>query len=244
MDMDTAIAELERARLPASALGRLAALRCESGVEVALHDRDLWVQWRRGSELVPHTLLPVSGCQLYGRCGAGWYRWGTAIPAFDVPESLRFRPLWQVIFPAQVAPILAKCFSPELDAFQLVDDSQFRPTTAIECPLEAFLKWAETVPSCALSKYRGVFKGGSLLAVGKDLPWVQSAERFWGRSVLAPIGFCPAPHLSEADLRRGLAVAETDLLILRHGRIETIEKNLFCYLTHAVLRLAHAEEAS
>ena len=94
-------ADLERAQLPAAALGRLAALRCENGVEVALHDRDLWVRWQPGHDEVARALLPLPGCRLYGRRVGRWYAWGRAIPAFEVPEALRFRPLYEVIFPAR-----------------------------------------------------------------------------------------------------------------------------------------------
>ena len=230
-------ADLERAQLPAAALGRLAALRCENGVEIALHERDLWVRWSPGHDEVARALLPLPGCRLYGRHDGRWYAWGRAVPAFEVPQALRFRPLCQVIFPAPIQPIPAR-FTPAPVALTLVADPVFRPTQALECPLDLFLAWADMTPACALEKYQGAIRGDRLMVLGKKLPWLDQAERFWGISVLVPIGFRPEPCLAESDLRRAAGIAEADVLILRPERLEIFARDRFTPLTHASLRLA------
>ena len=234
-------AELERARLPAAAMGRLAALRCEEGLEIALHDRDLWVRWAPGDDAVALSLLPLPGCRLYGQRDGHWHAWGEALPAFDVPVSLRFRPLAQVIFPAAVQPIAAETFAPVTARMTLVEDGEFRPTTAMQCPLRPFWTWADTVPPCRLSCLRGAVHRDQLFLLGKNLPWLDAAERFWGQAVLAPIGRRPQPCLSESDLRRAAGVADSDLFVLRSDRCDIIAQDLFASLSHAALRLAMQE---
>jgi hypothetical protein len=242
--MFLAFADLERARLPAAALGRLAALRCEPRVQVALHDRELWIRWDTGRDDVARSLLPLSGCRLYGRHNGRWHAWGEALPAFDVPEALRFRPVYEVVFPAAMHPISAGGRLSEPVALALVPDSVFRPTHALECPLDSFLAWADSVPSCALARYQGAIQEQRLLVLGNNLPWLEDGERFWGRSVLVPIGFRPQPFLVEADLRRAAGIDSSDLLILRSERSELVATDQFSYLTHAALRLARAEATS
>ena len=234
--------ELERARLPASALGRLAAMRCENGLEVALHDRELWVRWPAGDDAVVRMLLPLAGCRLYGKREGRWHAWGLALPAFDVPEALRFRPLWQVIFPAPVQPQSAEDFAPLAAELALVADDAYRPTTALHCSVDQFLAWADAVPPCALERYRAAIQRERLFVLGKKLPWIERSERFWGQSVFLPIGFRTRPSLAEADLRNALGIAETDLAILRADGCEIVAKDCFAPLTHAALRLARQGE--
>ena len=76
--MIASFVDFERARLPASALGRLAGLRAHHGVEAALHDRELWVRWTPGDDDVARALLPLPGCRLYGRQAGRWRPWAVA----------------------------------------------------------------------------------------------------------------------------------------------------------------------
>src|SRR4051812_8456211 len=103
-EVTTTFADTECACLPTAAMGRLAALRGRAGVEVALHERQLWVRWPTSDDFVAGLLFAVAGCRLFVRRQRQWYAWQRAIPDFDVPEGLRFRPLDQVIFPAPVQP--------------------------------------------------------------------------------------------------------------------------------------------
>ena len=70
------------------------------------------------------------------------------------------------------------------------------------------------------------------MVLGKKLPWLDHAERFWGISVLVPIGLRPRPCLADKDLRRAAGVAETDILVLRPERVEIIAQDRFTFLTH------------
>ena len=242
--MGMTITDLEMARVPTAEMGRLAALRCAQGVAIALHQRELWLRWSPGDDRVPRVILPIRGCGLYGRTEGRWHLWGRALPAFDVPDGLAFRPLWQVIFPAPTSPLAPRdvCANPR--KLTLVADGCFRRTTALQCPVERFLAWAESVPPTALAKYRGAIHGSRLFVVGANLPWIDDAERFWGRAVLVPIGHRPNPMLGEADLRRACGVDDSALLVLRADRAEVVDQDHFTSLGHASLRLASREAES
>ncbi len=231
-------AEVERACLPTSAMGRLAALRCGEGVEIALHERNLWLRWNAGNDEVAQRLFAIVGCRLFAERDGRWYDWGKSVPAFDVPDALRFRPLSQVIFPATIQPMPADRFGPEPVPLTLAADPAFRPTTAVLGSLDAVWSWAETMPACALVRYRAAVDGQRLFVLGKKLPWIDGAARFWGRTVLAPLGFRPQPRLSETSLRTLAGVADSDLLVLRADGCDIIAQDHFTPLTHAALRLA------
>ena len=83
-----------------------------------------------------------------------------------------------------------------------------------------------------------------LFVLGKAMPWIDGGERFWGRSVLVPLGHRPAPDFSESALRTLVGVSESDLLVIRHSGCERIPQDCFGTLTHGSLRLAMREAAT
>ena len=54
-----------------------------------------------------------------------------------------------------------------------------------------------------------------MMLLGQRLPTISEGEKFWGNRVLVPLGFRPAPALSESALLGALGVDEGDLLALR-----------------------------
>ncbi len=237
----TTFADVECACLPAGRMGRLASLRCQPGVEIALHDRDLWLRWPAGHDEVAGLLFALGGARLFSQREGRWYAWGRAIPAFDVPGNLRYRPLEQVILPERVEPLAADSFAAKPMTLRLVPDDLARPTLAMRCSLSAFWTWAETMPACVLLRYRAALGGARLFVLGKKLPWIEGSERFWGRRVLIPLGYRPDPNLSETSLRLLSGTADSNLLVLHDAGCETIPQDHFTPLTHAALRLALAE---
>ncbi len=211
------------------------------GIEAALQDRTLWLRWPAGQDDVALTLLPLEGARLYGQRDGRWYAWGRTLPDFDVPDTLRFQPLFQVVLPAPMQAQLATGFALEPASLRLVPDDTFRPAQALQCRLLAFLGWAENVPGCVLEHYRAAARGELLFVLGKKLPWFPDAERFWGQRVLVPSGFRPEPYVSETDLRAAVGVADTDLLVLRALRYELVRADNFTPLSLAALRLAARE---
>lgn len=237
-------ADVERAVLPAARMGRLASLRCQPGVEVALHERHLWLRWPAGNEAIAGLVFAIGEAHLYARVDGYWYAWNRATPDFAVPQDLRFRPLDQVIFPERIEPTAAVAPAVTPVALRLVADDCFRPTMGLLCPLASFWQWAESMPPSALVRLRAAFDGQRLFVLGKQMPIVDGGERFWGQRVFIPLGFRPEPDLSEASLRKLLDVPEEDLVVLRPESRETIAQDLFTPLGHAALRLLLRREST
>lgn len=239
-----ALIDVECASIPAAAMGRLAPLRGRPGVELALHDRTLWVRWPAGHDYVACRLMAIPKAQLYVRREGRWYALGRSIPAFEVPASLKFRPLDQVLFPALAEPTAPDRFTVEPSAFRLVADATVRPTTAMACSLAELIAWASTMPGCAVERAKGARCGPRVFVLGKKLPWIEGGERFWGRTVFVPLGLRPEPDWPEDWLRDAFGIFESDLLVLRPAGGEIIAHDHFAPLSLASLRLAAEEEGS
>lgn len=239
--MTNTLLEVEIAKAPAAALGRLAPLRACADVEIALNDRDLWIRWRAGNDLAAGLVFALPGCRLFTRREGRWYGWGKAAPAFDIPASLNFRPLAQVVFPAPVHPVAASSLAIEAMGVTLVPDPVVRPTLALACSLTAFRAWAETMPACAIERYRAAVDGDRLVVLGRKLPWLDGGTRFWGRSVLVPLGYRPEPNLSETCLRAALGIDATDILVLRGDGCDVVPQDRFTPVSLAALRFACGE---
>ena len=161
-----------------------------------------------------------------------------------MPESLSFRPIAAVIAPAALQATAAADFAPIAMPLELVADATCRPTLALACPMDAFASWARDVPPSRLKKLRAARAGDRLFVLGKSLPWIDGGERFWGRSVLVPLGFRPRPDFGEESLRTLVGVADSDLLVLRPVGIELVSQDAFAPLSHGSLRLALGEAAT
>ena len=237
-------ADVQRAAIPTAAMPRLAALRDRRGLEVALAGRHLWLRWPDGDESIAQTLFAITGSRLFTRRDGRWHEPGRSLPAFDMPETLSYRPIAAVILPTAIATT-ASDFAPKAVPLRLLADSAYRPTLAMACSLAAFSAWAQDVPPWpAGKKVRAARDGERLFVLGKALPWIDGGERFWGRSVLVPIGYRPAPDFGESALRMLIGVAESDLLVIRHSGCERIAQDRFGTLTHGALRLAAREAAT
>ncbi len=253
--------DVQCARLPAGALPRLARLRCVTGVEVAFQDDQVWVRWDAENEQAIRELFPIPGGVLFVRRGPAWHAWGQTLPAFDFPQSLEYRPLFQVLFPAPIAsPVAYSPGSPSVAAVRLtlVADEVYRPTRGICCSLVDLANWADEVPGCVLEKIQAAIHEpikprGEVLRtprvaraflLGKSLPWFADSERFWGQRVLVPIGSRPSPVMTEAELRLAMGAGDDDLLILRRDGCEVIAEEKFSPLGHAALRIALSRRSS
>jgi hypothetical protein len=229
------------ASLPQSALARLAPLRCEPGVQVAVNAGRLWVRFEPGSERVLRGVLPLAGVELFAFRDGAWRRYGQSLPAFDFPQDLQLAPLYQTLFPAPVLPVPPGVAPLIPIRLVLKPDDRPRPTTAMYCSLTALRAWADTVAATQLERCHGVIRDEHVLVVGAGLPVLQRSERFWGKWVLAPLGFCAEPELPEAALREAAGVLAEELLLLRHDRVEAVPRVAFSPLSRAALRLAIRE---
>jgi hypothetical protein len=237
-------ADVERAAIPTAAMARLAPLRDRSGLEIALSGKHLWLRWHESDDSISQAVFAIPGARLFTSKDGQWHEPDRSLPTFDMPESLSFRPIAAVIAPASLASIASADFAPLAMPLELVADATYRPTLALVCPLGDFASWARSVPPSGLRKLRAARCDGRLFVLGKSLPWIDGGERFWGRSVLVPIGYRPRPDLGEESLRTLVGVADSDVLVVRPDGIELVPQDAIAPLSHASLRLAEREAAT
>ncbi|HEV3117689.1 MAG TPA: hypothetical protein VGY58_11580, partial [Gemmataceae bacterium] len=119
---------------------------------------------------------------------------------------------------------------------RLVADDSVRPTTAMECSLQDFVRWSDDVPAARLQRLRGAHRRGRLLVRGERLPLLDDSERFWGEQVLAPLGSRLDPALPESAYREALGVEASETLLFRHDCSEIMPGESFSAVTRAGIR--------
>jgi hypothetical protein len=130
----------------------------------------------------------------------------------------------------------------------LAREGRERPATALCCPLAELDRWAEGATARRLTTLEAAYcpaPGGAarVLLLGERLPPLAGGERFWGRAVLAPLGWRPEPALGEAALRAALGLKDEEIALLRPEGVEVVPRAAFRPLTRAGIRLALREGA-
>src|SRR5436305_12062883 len=92
-------ADVTAARLPADALGALAAVRDRDGVRVRLAGDVAWVTWPAGAADVVRCLRPARGVAFFAERGGQWFRLGRRVPTADRPPDDPGRSLDAVLVP-------------------------------------------------------------------------------------------------------------------------------------------------
>jgi hypothetical protein len=244
MALKTTLDHVSCARIPKLALPALAGLRRVETISVLADENHAWLFWEAGDDPVLRAILPAEGVELYERRGEAWYRPGRSLPSFAVPSSRDALPIDRAVFPAPFAVDMADDRLPPPVPLRLVRDIRPRPTSAAFCSLVELGRWAESAPSAEIEATRGALSGGSVLLLGRDLPVLNGAVRYWGRTLLVPIGLAPAPALPEAALLEALGARSDELLRATPADlggelvVESIPLSAFGPLTRAGIRLA------
>ncbi len=251
------------ARLPASAIDALAALRRESGVALAWEPAEAraWVEWSSHSdaEAILRALRPVRGIEFFERRDDAWHPFGRSLPAWDVPprDSDPIR-LDRAIIPG--ALVIEQPSGPALEPVELrlVPDDRPRPATAARGRLEDLARWADSAPTARIEALEATVSGDSVLVrsrhVGETPAW-RGDVRFWGRRVLIPLGFRVEPGLSESGLCEALGMAGRDrpdladdpargIVLFDQDGVQWIESSAFRTLSRASCRLSASRSAN
>jgi hypothetical protein len=225
------------ARLPAEALLLLADLRARGDVRTRLDGPAVWVHWPAADREVLRRVLALRGAEVFERRGEHWYRAGRSLPSFEVRGEEGARPLAALLMPAAVQPeVCAAAFVPLRMA--LVRDDHPRPAGALCCSLAELAEWGEKATSRQLAGLQAAWcPAGSVLVLGERLPPLAAGERYWGRSLLVPLGFRADPDLTEDALREALGLGG-DVGILTAEGLEVVPRSAFGPLTRAGVRLA------
>lgn len=227
--------------LPAASLAGLASLRVHAEIRVRLLGGLAWLWWRTGDVVVLQRILALHGVKVFARRGGRWYRPGQHLPAFEVPNDEGARPLLHILTPA---PVHVESGIPSISplALRLVREDRFRPASAMCCSLADLADWAEQAPAKKLAMLTALRAGERVLLRGERLPALLSAERYWGRSILTPLGFRPEPEASEGVLREALRLQNEEIALLGENGFEVIDAQRLHPLTRAGVRLALREE--
>src|SRR5207244_3871406 len=126
---------------------------------------------------------------------------------------------------------------------RLARDDRPRQTTAMLCRLTQLGAWADSVTTDHLTSIRAAMCGDDVLLLGRRLPALANCERFWGRRVLAPLGYRLEPTLPESELLDAWEVDEEEFVLIHTEQVEIVSQNVFEPLTRARIRLALRESA-
>jgi hypothetical protein len=240
MTVNAVLAEVCCACVPAASLVRLAPLRVRAGIRVRLVGECAWLWWTAGDEVVLQCVLAVRDVEIFERREGRWHRLGRRIPAFDVPDDAEARPLLHVLTPSLVQ---AESGTPAFEPMRLtlVRDDRPRVASALCCTLSDLSVWAEGATSKQLESLQAVRAGARVLLRGERLPILSANQRYWGRTILTPLGFRPQPELPDGALREALRLRNQEIALLAEDGFEAIDGQLFQPLTRAGVRLAERE---
>jgi MoxR-vWA-beta-propeller ternary system domain bpX2 len=238
--MDSPLADICCACLPATALCQLASLRAHAGIRARVVGEWVWLWWTAGESFVLQRILALQGAEVFARRDGLWYRPGQHVPAFEVPVEKEARPFAHLLTPA---PVQAERGGPSLGPLTvgLVRDGRPRAATALCCLLSDLTPWAEQVTSKQLAALEAIYASDCVLLRGSRLPALAVGKRYWGREILIPLGFRVRPELSEGVLREALRLQTHEIALLSDGAFEAIDTLLFQPLTRASVRLAVRE---
>ena len=229
--------DVSAARLPAEHLAALAPVRNREGVRVVPAGIRGWVHWPAGQSDVVRCLLPVPGVEFFTRRAGLWFLFGCLVPTDDGPPDREGMPLASVLVPARFKPLLPEPAAWPPVALSVTRGGTAKPATALVCVLGELVTWADSATTAELAAVRGTRFGDHAILLGAKLPAIPLAVRFWGETVLVPIGFRPEPNLPNAALREAVGVAAGELLMLDESGAEVIPRAAFEPLTRAGVRL-------
>jgi hypothetical protein len=140
--------------------------------------------------------------------------------------------------PRPVEPEAPGLIEPRPTSLGLSRDDRVRPASALFCDLDDLGRWADVATTAQIESLSAAVCGDRVLLRGRMLPTIAPDDRFWGRSMLAPLGFRPDPDLPERAIRVALRVSEDDLLIVGHDGCDIIPRDALRPLTRSSVRLA------
>src|SRR5439155_22069142 len=110
---------------------------------------------------------------------------------------------------------------------------EVKPATALACAIRELVKWTDTAMTAELAAVRAARCGDRAILLGPRLPAIPCATRYWGESVLVPVGFRPEPDLPPAALREAAGVQPDEILLLDEAGADVLPRAAFEPLTRA-----------
>ena len=230
--------DVTAARLPATGLGVLAALRNRPDIRVHLIDGVAWVRWPAGKPEVSRCLMPAHGVEFFAERGGEWFRFGSRLPTSDTPPTVGGVAVAAALRPAAFEPSPPEVGSGSPVVLRLVRGGEPQPASALMCPLADLAAWADRATTAEIAALRAARTDDRAVLLGSKLPALPNATRFWGTDLLVPVGFRPDPDLPPAALRDAIGVTAAELVLLTDDGADVIPRSAFEPLTRAGARLA------
>ena len=231
-------AAVTAARLPVAGLGSLAAVRNRAGVRVHTDEGTAWVVWQGGSAEVVRCLRPALGVEFFTERGGEWFRFGSRVPTADRPPGGPGRSPDAALVPARVEPAPVRPGSLEPVRIGVVRGGTVQPATALRCRASDLLPWADTATTAELRAVRAARRNQDAILRGDRLPSIRGATRYWGTTLLVPLGSRPDPDLPPSVIRAACGVGSDALLVLDESGAVVVPEAAFTPLTRAGIRLA------
>jgi hypothetical protein len=229
--------EVAAAQMPLAGLAALAPLRHRQDVRVLITGDFAWVRWPAGKPEVARQLLPVPGLRLFSYRDGAWHPFGALVPTSEAPPDGEGVSVAAVLVPGRFAPVQVGEVDWPPVALTVARCADPRPTAALVCAVGELARWADSATTAELAAVRAARSGERVILLGERLPSLPRAVRFWGKGVMAPLGFRPDPALPEAALREAAGASREELLFLDETGAEVVPLAAFEPLTRAGLRL-------
>ncbi len=226
------------ARVPEHRLDALAPVRDRPDVLIVREGAIAWVRWAASHADVIRCLLPVPDVELFTTRDGHWFRFGRRVPASDRPPQGDARPLAGLVVPDRIEPISPPTSRTDPMRLSIARSSVHQAVTALACEIADLRNWSDSATTAELRSVRGAITGIRVLLRGKSLPFVPSATRYWGDTLLVPIGFRPDPDLPAQLIHAAVQAAEHELVVFGPNGADIVPTSAFEPLTRAGLRLA------
>jgi hypothetical protein len=225
------------ALMPAAALNALAPFRDRADIRVHPAGEATWVAWPAGRSEVARRLHPVPGVEFYEDRDGRWFRLGRLVPSAAGPPAGEGARLVGLLTPDRIYPLPPGGVGPRA-RIRLVRGGDPRPAAALACETTALSHWADTATTAELAAVRAARCGKRVVLLGKSLPGLAGAVRYWGNEVLVPVGFRADPDLPTAGLHAAVGAAAGEIVVFNEQAVDLIPAAAFEPLTRAGIRLA------
>lgn len=218
----------------AASLEGLGALRTEREVEVAPHQGEVVVGFKR-PELLPE--FERMACRVYRVEGQHLVEDGENVPCRALPSNLVWQPLqnwWQPDWSDFERAVRVRSSA----SVELTRSSEMSEPKALVCSLEELHEWVLRAPEVRFGNLALATDADRRCWVEGDfLPPVRGC-RYWAYSsdVFVPLGFSVSPALAAESLRRSAGATKGTRLVLSVEGWEQIPEEGLVPLTRANVR--------
>lgn len=229
---------IRAARIPAAALPALAALRHRTDLRLFRQGDSIWVRWPAVDAAALQAIFPIPEAAFFVPMDGHWRRLHHRLPAAEGPPEGEGQSLASLLFPDPFAVDPPDGSAAKPIAIRVRPGGEPRPASALACLLADLEPWADSATTHELKSVRAARSGDRIVLLGKLLPPARNASRYWGDSLLIPLGMRADPDLPAALLREAIGAASNELVLLDARGAECIPQSAFQPVSRASLRLA------